>query len=124
MAVNPNYVQITTGLGTVASYTASTTDEYLVQGTLTIPTIQNGGVIPSLVINNVLTAEQQPSQVIATVNKNGSPVYTSLTGMQGFKTRVSCTTLDVITVVLSSSNTAVDAMPNAIKSTITISRGL
>jgi hypothetical protein len=114
MASNPPDVQITTGLGTVATYTASTADEVRVSGTFTIPTIQNNGVGPG----------QTPSQVIATVNKNGSPVYTSLTGMQGFKTTVTCAPADVLTVVLSSTNTAVDAAPNAIKSTINISRGV
>ena len=105
--------QTTTGLGTIATFQAPAADVYSVGGSLTLPTITNGGINP---------ATQSPSAVV--VNKNGSPQYTGFPGAEGFQTNVNCVLNDIITVVLSSSNTAVDAAPNAIKTTVSISEGI
>lgn len=96
------------GLGTAASVTASTSDIYNITGTLTIPTLITTGI---------------KSQVVVTVNQNGSPVFTSAQGVQGFQTGVQATAGDVITIVISSSLPA-DAAPQAVKTTLSISEGL
>lgn len=102
------------GLGTIATFIAPSTDVYSVQGSITLPTIGNGGV----------ASGATPSQVVATVNKNGSAQYTGFAGAEGFQTNVQCTAADTITVVLSSSNTALDGMLNVIKTTVSISEGV
>jgi hypothetical protein len=104
------YVNETTqGLGTIATAQASTTDIYRVSGKITLPTIIQGS--------------PAPSQVVVTINVNGSPVYTGLAGAEGFRANPACSAGDIITVVLTSS-APTDAALNVIKSTISISEGV
>ena len=77
---------------------------------------------------HVELTETPPSGLVVTVTQNGSTKYTSPTitptqSAQQFKTELSCTAADVINVVLSSAS-AVDALLNTVKSTVTIGQGL
>jgi hypothetical protein len=62
------------------------------------------------------------SQVVVTVNQNGSPVYVGIPGADGFETGVNIAVNDVITVV-TSSNQPVDQVLNAVKLTVSIWEG-
>jgi hypothetical protein len=105
--------------------TIPTTDLYNFQGTLTLPNI-----VPSATQGpgggagtGTGGGPEVPSQVIITVNKNGSPIYTGAAGALGFTLNgVSCTAGDVITIVRSSS-LAQDEQPNAIRMTLSVSEG-
>jgi len=96
------------GLGTAANQAVPDSDMYVVAGTLTIPSIPAGS--------------STASSVVVVVNKNGSPVYTGNPGSKGFKVDVVCVAADVLSVVLSSA-AAVDNVINAVRSTITMSKG-
>lgn len=98
------------GLGTAVNITAPQTDIYNITGTLTLPTLTQ-------------TNDTVASAVVVTINKNGSPVFTTTPGQRGFASGVNAAQSDVITVVLSSS-LASDAAPMAVKSTISVSEGL
>lgn len=89
------------GLGTL-TLTAPTAGPYFVEGQSTLPTLSNGGGASALVV---------------TVNVNGSPKYVGAAGASGFKARLDCAALDVITVVFSSA-AAVDAQKNVIKTAV------
>jgi hypothetical protein len=92
------------GLGTV-TIKVPDTDTYVIKGKIQAPGRTN------------------PSQVVTTVNINGSPVYTGAAGSKGFYTRQSLTAADVITIVFTSA-LASDAALNVIKSTISVNAGL
>jgi hypothetical protein len=62
------------------------------------------------------------STVVVTVNQNGTPVYTSNPGADGFETGVNISNGDVITVVTSSSS-VVDQQLNAVKMTLSVWEG-
>ena len=62
------------------------------------------------------------SQVVVTVNQNGSPVYVGVPGADGFETGVNIALNDVITVVTSSSN-PIDQQLNAVKLMVAIWEG-
>jgi len=62
------------------------------------------------------------SQVVVTINQNGSPVYVGAPGADGFETGVNIAANDVITVVTSSSNPS-DQQLNAVKLTVAIWEG-
>lgn len=95
-----------TGL-TSTSVTVPYAGPYAIQGKIVVPT---------------LSTALQPSQVVVTVNQNGSPVYVGPAGAEGFYTNLSCAANDVIAVVLSSS-AASDALPNVVKGLYSISQG-
>lgn len=64
-----------------------------------------------------------PSQVIVTIRQNGSTIFTSLAGQQGFALpALNCAAGDVITFTLSSS-LAADQQINAIRMTLSVSEG-
>ncbi len=94
------------GLGTL-TYVVPEAGLYFVEGKSSIPTLTNG---------------QGVSALVATVNVNGSPSYTGVAGAQGFRCNVSCSALDIITVVWTSA-AAPDLALNAIKSTVEIGLG-
>jgi len=96
------------GLGTV-SFTAPEANNYAVDVKISLPTITSGAAIDSL--------------LIVTVNLNGTPWFTTPSGVQGFHTSVLCAVNDVITIVFASSNPADNSL-NVIKSTIAISEGV
>jgi hypothetical protein len=98
------------GLGTAAAFTADTTDIYNITGTITLPTL-------------TMTSNTMASQVVVTINRNGSPIFTTTPGTRGFSSGAECAPGDTVTVVVSSS-LASDAAPMAVKSTISISEGL
>ncbi len=108
--MNQNSNQTSTGLGTIATFKADVTGLYDVAGTITLPTVINGGVQPG----------QAPSALVVVVNKNGSPAYTGFAGAEGFFAQVYCAATDVLTVVLSSS-APVDQGLNVIKTTVSMS---
>lgn len=111
------------GLGTV-TYVAIANGIVNFQGTLTLPTLVGDisqPVPPSSVpaVGSAPVYQSPSSQVVVTVNKNGSPVYTGKAGANGFQTSLLCAITDVITVVLSSS-AACDQVPNLVKANIGI----
>lgn len=94
------------GLGTL-TFSAPSTGGYFLEGKTSLPTISNGGGVSSL---------------LTVVNVNGSPVYTGIVGAEGFRTDLSLTANDTITVVFSSA-AAPDQGLNVIKSTIAFGQG-
>lgn len=101
-----NSSQVFTGLGTL-TYTVASNGLYNVQAQ---------------------TSEVPPSGLVITVNKNGSPVYTSPTitptqiSLQ-FKTYpFPCVVTDVVTVVMSSAS-AIDSQINNVKTSVAIGQG-
>lgn len=105
MAFNQNTE--TTGLSTT-TFTAPTAGTYTVTGKLTLPMITAGG---------------PGSQVVCTVNQNGSPVYVGLAGAEGLRAELNCAALDSITIVLSS-NLASDSLINVIKACLGFTNGV
>lgn len=66
---------------------------------------------------------QIASQVVVTINQNGSPIFTSPAGCSGFcLIAVNCAANDVMTFVTSSSLDQ-DKQPNAVKMTLAVSEG-
>lgn len=112
-----------TNLGT-HTVTIPTTDAYVFVGTLTLPvdpgtvTAGPGGGAGT----GTGAAPQLPSQVVVTVNQNGTPVLVTSPGSKGFEVTLNCTAADVITIVTSSS-AAIDNQTNAVKWTLSISEG-
>lgn len=103
-----NQPQVTTGLDTM---------------TYTIP----AGIASAIYSVLVQSTEVVPSGMVCTVNKNASPVFTSLVisptqGAFQFKTVVTGTAADAFSIVLSSAS-ASDSLINANKTTITFSQG-
>jgi hypothetical protein len=112
------------GLGT-QTYTVVTAGIYTVQVQATLPRDAGGTNLYSYQIS------PQASALEIVVNQNGTPIVTiggasnDPTPSQpslGTSCRIQCAAGDVITVVFSSAN-AVDAIPNNVKSTITIYQG-
>ena len=60
-----------------------------------------------------------PSQVVAVISQNGSPMYTGFAGAEGAQISLNCADNDLITVALSSS-AAIDQGTNVIKATVSI----
>lgn len=119
-----NSTQTVTNLGTT-TITIPTTDVYTVKGKLQLTdtagssTQGPGGGTGTGAVATPLTQ----SQVVTTVNHNGSPVLVMPAGAQGFALySVSCTTGDIISVVLTSSLPQ-DEQLNAIKMTLSITEG-
>lgn len=115
--------QTVNGLSTT-TINIPTTDFYTVAGTLQLPTAgptastgAGGGAGTGAVATN-----QTQSQVVVTVNHNGSPIYTGAAGAKGFSTGAQCTAGDTMTVVLTSSLSQ-DQQPNAVSATITTVEG-
>lgn len=113
------------GLNTY-TFTVPTTDTYSFQGTVTPPkypttaTQGTGGGAGT----GTGGGPDIPSQVLITINKNGTPVYTGTAGQQGFQLNgLACTAADVITIVPASSLTQ-DKQPNAVRITIAITEGV
>lgn len=109
-----------------------TTDFYTVAGTLQLPKTgpiatqgPGGGTGTGSGGNIGGTGQMMPSQVVVTVNHNGSPIYTGMAGAKGFSTGAQCTAGDTMTVVLTSSenSTQADPQPNAVQCTITVIEG-
>lgn len=92
-------------------------------GTFTITTIQNTGIAS---IEGKIAAPRIPnaSQVVVLVKQNGSTIFTTSAGQQGFKVEplVAVTAGDVISLVVSSSLVD-DQQSNAVKMTVTVSEG-
>jgi hypothetical protein len=111
------------GLGT-STFTVVTAGLYTCAFTSTIPHLEKGGPGDS-------TSTVGGSGLQVVINQNGSPVLTiggsatNPTPYQpslGGSVRIQAAVNDVITVVLTSSN-AVDAQPNAVKTTINLYQG-
>lgn len=91
------------GLGTY-TVTAPTAGPYKLVVKTTIPAIPDG--------------DATASQLVITVNQNGTPIYTGAAGSRGATvSTINCAASDVITVVFTSSQ-AEDNNLNAIKSVI------
>lgn len=86
MAFNAN-VQLS-GQGTM-TVGIPETNTFIVDGKLTVPALTEGSA--------------QQTQVVATVKKNGSTMYTSNPGDRGFHVPIPCVANDVISIVISSS---------------------
>jgi hypothetical protein len=129
MAVN--MTQTVNGLSTT-TLNIPTTDFYTVSGTLELPktgpvaTQGPGGGAGTGAGGTVGgTGQMVPSQVVVTVNHNGTPIYTGAAGAKGFITGAACTAGDTLTVVLTSSENSTQADPqlNAVKCTIVLIEG-
>src|ERR1700686_4439777 len=97
-----------TGLQTFV-FSAPSTDNYTISGTLELPTAQSLGT-------NIA------SGVVTTVKKNSSTIYTSNPGDKGFLVGIAATAGDTFSIILSSSVTQ-DSVQNAVKCTVSISEG-
>lgn len=93
------------GLRTV-TFIAPANGNYVIDGKTTLPLASQGS--------------SQQSAVIVVVNKNGSPVMTTLAASEGFKANLQLLTTDTVTIVISSAN-AIDGTQNAVKTTLAIS---
>lgn len=105
----PNFAQelTFTGLGTL-SVIVPVADLYFFKGKMTIPELSTGS--------------SAPSQLVVTINKNGSPVYTGQAGAEGFYVTLQLAALDLIAIVFSSA-AAVDQPINVIKAVIAYGSG-
>ena len=79
--------------------------KYLVTCKMNLPTLSKG--------------DPANSQVVAVVSQQGSPVYTSVAGTEGFQISLNCAADDVILVSLSSA-AAIDQGLNVIKTVVAI----
>ena len=95
------------GLGTV-TFSPPAAGLYTMEGKITLPMLSQGA--------------SEQSQLVVTINLNGSPIYTTDASSEGFRAVQSLLTSDVITIVFSSS-ALVDQAKNVIKSCISISAG-
>lgn len=86
-----------------------TTDTYIVQGTLTLPSLAKG--------------DTANSSVVVVVKVNSTTSYTGVAGATGFRTSINCTANDLISVITSSA-AAVDQGSNTIRTTVSIYEGL
>jgi hypothetical protein len=103
-----------------------TTDQYNFVGTLTLPTAPGSATQgPGGGANTGTGAPPlTPSQVVCTVNQNGSPIFTTNAGATGFALNaVNCTAGDVFTFVLTSSLPSDAANTNTIRLTLAVSEG-
>jgi hypothetical protein len=96
-----------TGLGTLST-SLPIAGPYFVDGKITVPTIVSGGV---------------PSQLVVTINQNGSPIYVGPAGAEGFHVDLLGAVNDTLAVVFSSS-LASDALINTNKAVIAIGSGM
>jgi len=122
---NFNNNQTVVGLRTTTINIPST-DFYTFQGTLQLkdllPTPIPGPGGGAGTGTNASPTQDQPSQVVVTINQNGTPRYTGQAGAKGFSIGINCTAADVITIVTSSSDTY-DQGANAVKMTLAVSEG-
>lgn len=105
---NFNLSTTVSGIGTFTIGTAPTTDYYIIQGTVDLPTIQNGS--------------SGPSAIVVLVKKNASTIYTSTAGDRGFRVGSSFTAGDTLSIVTSSAN-SVDNQLNAVRTTVLMWEG-
>ena len=114
-----NVSSVFAGLGT-ATYNVVTAGLYTCAFVSTIPYIASGSSA-----NSTVTTGGSALSVV--INQNGSPILTSVAPSPtqpqvGGKVTFQAAVSDVITVVLTSAN-AVDAVPNAVKTTINLYSG-
>lgn len=88
-----------------ASVSVSNPGSYKVDGKLSLPNISQG--------------DSANSAVVAVISQNGSPVFTSSAGSEGFQVSMVCAANDVILVSLSS-GAAVDQGKNIVKCVVAI----
>lgn len=113
-----------TNLGTT-TVNIPTTDVYSIVGRLTLPTTDGSATTgPGGGAGTGTGAPPRaPSQVVVTVNQNGTPVLTTVAGTRGFSIpALSCTAGDVITCVTSSSLPS-DQQSNVIRLTLSVAEG-
>lgn len=96
-----------TGLSTYSVIVPSA-GPYFMEGKLSLPTLVGGA---------------GASACVATVNLNGSPIYTGLAGAEGFRAETVCAAGDTLSVVLSSA-AAPDQILNAIKGVVAVGQGV
>lgn len=124
--LNQSYMQV--GLGTL-TFTIPSTGLYNVACQCTVPTAAATGYgAGSGGSDSTFSGPLIQSGVVVTVNKNASPVYTSpvLGVAQGafqFKTDLSCTAADAITIVFSSAN-ASDKQLSGVSAVVSINQGI
>jgi hypothetical protein len=119
-----NSTQTTTGLTTTTVY-IPITDNYNIQGSLQLPSSAGSATAGPGGGAGTGTGAGLPtsSQVVTTVNHNGSPILTTIAGAKGFEIgAVACTAGDTITVVLTSS-APIDQNLNQISLTLAVSEG-
>lgn len=88
--------------------------------TINIPNTGMHSFDGKISLSRISSGNSGNSSVLVTINKNGSPVYTGSAGRQGFFTKISCTAADVITIVLTSSDSD-DVGNNIIKTSVSVS---
>lgn len=104
------------GLNSAAN-TVGNAGEYTIAGRLQLPNQTND---MGWSVSQPTAPVGVPSQVVATVSQNGSPVLTTTAGQNSFSFLLLCAANDVISVALTSS-AAIDAIPNMVRAAITIS---
>jgi len=107
MALQYNQNFTFTGLGTL-SVSLPIAGPYFVDGKILLPTYTQGGV---------------PSQLVVTINQNGSPIYVGPSGAEGFHVDLLGAVNDTLAIVFSSSLPS-DALLNVIKASIAIGQGM
>jgi len=103
---------------------ASTSSQMVISGlqsvTNGISSAGNYDIIGSLTLPGIANGASANSQVVTTVSHNGSPIFTSQAGSEGFTiTNLPCAAGDTITVALTSA-AAVDQGLNVVKCTVAI----
>lgn len=105
---NFNQSLVFNGLGTLSFTLPLTAPTFFASGKISCPQLSEGASVPS--------------QVLLTINQNGSPIYTGQAGAEGFYCNFAGTIGDVMAFVFSSA-LAADQQLNVIKSTIGIGTG-
>lgn len=117
---NYNLSLTSTNLG-VTTVNIPSADRYVFQGTLELPNIEpsatqgpGGGAG-----TGTGGAQKVHSQVVVTIRQNGSTIFTSTAGAQGFEIDVLCAANDIITFTLTSA-LAQDNQLNSLKMTLAV----
>lgn len=110
---------------TTSTVTVTTTGNYSIQGTLTLPSSDGSALTgPGGGAGTGTGAGPRiPSQVVTTIKQNLTTLFTTVAGSKGFcLVSVPLTAGDVISFVTTSSLSQ-DQQPNAVRLTIAISEG-
>ena len=84
--------------------------------TFLIPAAGNWSLDGKLSIPSLAAGDSADSQVVVTINQNGSPIYVGPAGAKGFRAVFQAAASDAMAVVLSSA-AAIDQPANSVKGT-------
>lgn len=86
--------------------------QFMLSGKLSLPRLSQDDPTDPNFLN-------QPSLVVATIKQNGTTIFTTIAGADGFSIPIQAALKDSFTVALSSSNAA-DEVLNAVKAAISL----